>query len=166
MRVTVGTDDAKTMNVDTVLSQSAGYCEEPNDGPDASIPRDGEWHHVAIVRSGPVLYTYLNGVLSSTGDLTWSGCSCGTSDTPCIAENGPGLFGQTAPAGVAIGPMRFSQSVDYNSDFEPATNWTIDSHSIAQWNTDQCFDGTTLPDAAGGNNHGTDPTGITAVAGP
>jgi hypothetical protein len=166
MRVTVSTDDSSVMELDTVLSQSSGYCEEPNDGADASIPRDGAWHHIAIVRSGAVLYTYMDGELFTTGDMTWSGCSCGTSATPCIAESGPGLFGQTAPTGVAIGPMRFALGVAYTESFEPDQDWAIDANSIAQWNTEQCFDGVNLPDSAGGNNTGSSSSGITAVEGP
>ena len=166
MTIGVGTDDSSAMELDTVISQANNYCSEPNDGADATIPRDGEWHHIAIVRSGSVLQTFLDGVLSTTGDLTWYGCSCGSANTPCLAEDGPGLFGQTAPAGVAIGPMRFIRRAEYSETFEPAQDWSIDEDSIAQWNTDQCFDGFQLPDAAGGNNTGTDASSITAIEGP
>jgi len=71
MTIGVGTDDSSVMEVDTVISQANNYCSEPNDGADATIPRDGEWHHIGSVRCGAVRQAVLDGVLSTTGDRTW-----------------------------------------------------------------------------------------------
>ena len=166
MRVSVDTSSADEMDVSMVLSQSYNHCEEPNEGAAATIPRDDAWHHIAFVRSSATLYTFLDGEEQTANSLSWSGCSCGSSSTPCVAENGPGLFGGTAPAGVSIGSIRLTLDLAYTGSFTPATNWTIDSDTIAQWNTDECFDGATLEDTAGGENVGSSPSGITAVSGP
>ncbi|MEC8422265.1 MAG: hypothetical protein VX000_00735, partial [Myxococcota bacterium] len=163
MHALVDTTDSTEVPYRAFLSLRDNWCEEPNEGYQAWIPRDGDWHHVATVRSGDRLLTFLDGVQTTNHSLAFSGT------TPPLSNDGVAYMGalgmNPAPAGLSIGPMRFVSSAVYTSTFTPATDWTVDSDTIGQWNTTSCFDGSTLPDETG-DNDGTGAVDLTATAGP
>ena len=101
--------------------------------------------------------------MSTNHDLAWGGTS------PPMSNSGTAYMGgritNPAPVGLSVGPMRFVSSAVYSSTFTPATDWTVSGSTIGQWNTDTCFDGTTLSDETGGND-GTNPVDIVTTAGP
>lgn len=78
-------------------SLSDNCCEEPNEGTQAWAPRDGAWHHVATIRSGDRLLTFLDGVLSTNHSLDFDGTTLadetgdndGTGAVDLAATTGP-----------------------------------------------------------------------------
>lgn len=51
------------------------------------VPTDG-WHHVAAVRSGAMMYLFLDGVIDATGTPAASFTNVGETTIGCVRENG------------------------------------------------------------------------------
>jgi hypothetical protein len=161
MQITANLSESGIIKLDAVLFETPSTCVEPNNGWDISLPHDDDWHHIVFQRRGDNIESYLDGEFQLSADMVWYGCGCGSSRTPCLSESSPGGFGfGTAPEGVSIGAFRFVRNAQYSTTFSPATNWTVDGDTLAQWNTDSCFDGTTLPDSSTRENDGYDPSEI------
>ena len=148
------------------LSQSNGYCVEPNEGVAFVVPRDGAWHHVAVVRDGTALRFHLDGKTGVSQSLVWSGCNCGPNKTPCIQGGGTGLLGGPAPKAVSLGSMRFAKGAHYKASFVPQKVLSVTAATIALWNATKCYANGTLVDEAGGDNNATGGSGVSVVAGP
>ncbi len=146
------------------MSQASNYCVEGLAANDFAVPRDGNWHHFAAVRNGAVMEGFLNGTKVATRSISWYGCSCGASLTPCLTAGTAHIGGGMAPVGVAIGPMRFSTGRRYTVDFTPAGTWSTDASTIALWNVASPYANGQLLDAAGGDNNATSGTGISQTA--
>jgi uncharacterized repeat protein (TIGR02543 family) len=146
------------------MSQASNYCVEGLAANDFAVPRDGNWHHFAAVRNGALMEAYLNGAKVTTRSISWYGCSCGPSPTPCLTTGNAHIGGGLAPVGVAIGPMRFSTGRRYTVDFTPAGTWSTDASTIALWNVASPYANGQLVDAAGGDNNGSSGSGISQTS--
>ena len=166
MQITANLSSSDTILLDAMLFETPSTCVEPNNGWDISLPRDDEWHHVVFQRRGDNIESYLDGEFQLSVDMLWYGCGCGSSLTPCLSESTPGGFGfGSAPEGMSIGSFRFVRNARYSGSFTPATSWAVDGDTLAQWNTDDCFDGTSLPDSSDRDNDGYDPINISETEG-
>lgn len=100
------------------------------------------WVHVACERSGGDLALYVDGKRVAHDVVT----------TPVIAS-GTGAFGfapETSNAApVLLGPIRISKIARYTADFTPATQWLMDSDTLAAW-LSRRPDRVAAPDELGG----------------
>jgi hypothetical protein len=115
---------------------------------------DGQWHHVAVVRSGGAGRLFLDGAQVDSDIITTSLVA----SSP-IAVGVPAGYPGYGASPVLIGPYRFSSVARYTGPFTPATHWPLDASTVTQYLTDAAFAGT-LVDEAGGDNTSTYVTGV------
>ena len=119
---------------------------------------DGEWHHVACNYSSGLVTVYTDGVpgQTDTGNPQINATSSMSIGNPA------GYDGYQAPS-VSFGPIRYSSTARYGSDFTPIQDWTLDANTIAQYLVLNGFDGSVLTDEAGGDNNGSHRQGVIAA---
>ena len=150
LRISIDNDEAATVTHGIQIGQSSNYCVFY---PSVTFNRDNAWHHVAMVRSGLDLSIYYDGVLESTTGLSWYGCNCGATQTPCLGDSADARIGGNGLSGIILGPARFSSTNRYtSSSFTPAINWMVDASTLFQFDLSGGFDGITLEDASSGNS--------------
>ena len=113
------------------------WRQDPGDGVSFPVEADhelvvGEWFHFAAVRNGSTLTLYINGEYKN--DRSISGGMRTLDDSMYI-----GASVRNAAAGLRefwngyIGPVRFSSTARYTSDFTPTADWSSDSSTVALW---------------------------------
>jgi RHS repeat-associated protein len=106
----------------------------------------GVWHHVAGVFNGTQMRVYLNGVLDGSMSTT-SGPTSGTGNFHIGRFSysfNPYYFNGL------IDDARVSNTAVYTSNFTPSNNLTATGSTKGLWK----FDGQTVNDSSGNNNHG------------
>ncbi len=114
---------------------------------------DKNWHHVAMVYNGAgTVWQYLDGAKLSTQ----SGVAPVINATAPMSIGWPSGYPKGSVAPVSLGGIRYSKVARYAgvANFTPASTWTVDTNTIAQFLTTQPL-GTSLVDEAGGDNKGT-----------
>jgi hypothetical protein len=92
---------------------------------------DGQWHHLAMTLGGGFLKLYVDGVLQST---TATSVQLTNTIAPLrigFRDTHGGLYW----VGL-IDEVRLSKVVRYNTNFTPATSFSVDSNTVAYWNFD------------------------------
>jgi hypothetical protein len=122
----------------------------------SSVITDGQWHHIACVRTGSTGTIYTDGQASASGDV-----EVNLQVNSNVAIGKPSGYAMYRAAPVLLGPTRFSSVARYMSNFTPAKSWTVDASTVAQYLVDQGFTGS-LIDEAGGDNNSTAVSNIAA----
>ncbi|MBM4375324.1 MAG: hypothetical protein FJ095_09580, partial [Deltaproteobacteria bacterium] len=114
---------------------------------------DTGWHHFAMVYDGDGSgRAYLDGVLQ--GAQTGLAPIINATSTMAIGS-AAGYFPGYETAPVSLGGIRYSKTARYTNTapFAPASSWSVDENTIAQYLTKQGL-GDELVDEAGGDNNG------------
>jgi len=122
----------------------------------SAVINDGEWHHVACVRSGNSVKVFTDGQLSGTDTINVSLSPSGT-----MSIGHASGYGDSVAPPALLGPMQISKTARYDGNFTPSKTRSVDGNTIAQWLTSSPL-GSSLIDEAGGENGGSLHTGVIA----
>ncbi|HEX5136566.1 MAG TPA: LamG-like jellyroll fold domain-containing protein [Planctomycetota bacterium] len=134
----------------------------PNDGlayPYTDPVPQGEWMHLAFVRTGSTLRIFVNGALAAEGGaLTYTG--------PEPTEFHLGLFVNPVSGNewgrFVVDEVRVSSVARYDADFVPAVRFEPDGDTLSLWHFDEAA-GTATADASGNESDAVLAAGATRV---
>jgi len=118
---------------------------------------DGKWHHIACTYSNGTLTMYRDGVAVDSASA-----SPNLQTLSPFAIGLPTGYEKNVPR-VSLGAIRFSSTNRYGGNFSPASAWSVDGSTVAQYLSGQSFNGSKLIDEAQGNNSSTSTTDVNAI---